>query len=64
MINQNFTSFHKTLNMIYTMPLKLKNFTLSFLQGDMKNYKETQKELITEIYCKELNRLINKDNKY
>ena len=46
------------------MPLKLKNFTLSFLQGDMKNYKETQKELITEIYCKELNRLINKDNKY
>ena len=53
------------------MPLKLKKsqggqgpFTLSFLQGDMKNYKEIQNELIIEIYCKELNRLINKDNKY
>ena len=50
--------------MIYTMPLKLKNFTLSLLQGDMKNYKETQNELITEIYCKELKCLINKDNRY
>ena len=49
--------------MIYTMPLKLKNFTLSFQQGDMKNYKETQNELITEIYCKELKYLINNDNK-
>ena len=50
--------------MIYIMPLKLKNFTLSFQLGDMKNYKEIQNELIIEIYCKELNRLINKDNKY
>ena len=56
--------------MIYIMPLKLKKsqggqgpFTLSFLQGDMKNYKETQNELITEIYCKELKCLINRDNK-
>ena len=64
MINQNFTRFHKTLNMIYIMPLKLKNFTLSFQQGDMKNYKETQNELITQIYYKELKYLINKDNKY
>lgn len=46
------------------MPLKLKIFTLSFLQGDMKNYKETQNELIIEIYCKELKRLINRDSKY
>lgn len=50
--------------MIYIMPLKLKNFTLSFQRGDMKNYKEIQNELIIEIYCKKLNRLINKDNKY
>lgn len=50
--------------MIYTMPLKLKTYTLSFQQGDMKNYKEIQNELIIEIYCKELKRLTNKDNKY
>ena len=50
--------------MIYTMPLKLRTYTLSFLQGDMKNYKETQNALITEIYYKELKRLINRDNKY
>ena len=50
--------------MIYIMPLKLKTFTLSFLQGDMKNYKETQNELITEIYCKELKFTTNRDNKY
>ena len=50
--------------MIYIMPLKLKTYTLSFLQGDMKNYKETQNELITEIYCKKLKRLTNRDNKY
>ena len=64
MINQNFTSFHKTLNMIYTMPLKLKNFTLSFLQGELKNYKETLSVLITEMNCKRLKFIINKDNKY
>ena len=46
------------------MPLKLKNFTLSFQRGELKNYKEIQNELIIEIYCKELNGLINKDNKY
>ena len=32
--------------MIYTMPLKLRNYTLSFQQGDMKNYKEIQNALI------------------
>lgn len=46
------------------MPLKLKTFTLSFLQGDMKNYKETQNELITEIYYKKLKFITNRDNKY
>ena len=46
------------------MPLKLKTFTLSFLQGDMKNYKETQNELITEMFCKKLKFTTNRDNKY
>ena len=46
------------------MPLKLKTFTLSFLQGELKNYKETQNELITEIYCKRRKFTTNKDNKY
>lgn len=50
--------------MIYTMPLKLKTFTLSFLQGELKNYKEIQNELIIMKLLKELKRLINRDNKY
>ena len=46
------------------MPLKLKNFTLSFLQGELKNYKETLSVLITEMNCKRLKFITNKDNKY
>ena len=43
---------------------KLKIYTLSFLQGELKNYKEILNVLITEIYCKKLKFTTNRDNKY
>ena len=46
------------------MPRKLNQYTLSFLQGELKNYKEIQNELITEMYCKKLKFITNRDNKY
>lgn len=46
------------------MPRKLKSYILSFLQGELKNYKEIQNVLIIKIYYKKLKFIINRDNKY